>query len=88
MKLKFSLGDTAEEYATRMVDDMDMKCLVDIAITYLSEDYRAYTPEELIGEIQEHGMHDDLLEEDETPEGLESLIDNLQPIDTHTQEKK
>ena len=88
MKLKFSLGDTAEEYATRMVDDMDMNCLVDIAITYLSEDYKTYTTEELIGEIQEHGMYDDLLEEDESPEGLESLIDNLQPIDTHTQEKK
>ena len=65
-----------------------MQCLVDIAITYLMEDYKTYTTEELIAEIQEHGMHDDLLEEDETPEGLEALIDNLQPIDTHTQEKK
>ncbi len=88
MKLKFSLKESAEEYATRLVDGMDLDTLVEIAITYLMEDYKTYTTEELIGEIQEHGMHDDLLEEDETPEGLESLIDNLQPIDTHTQEKK
>jgi hypothetical protein len=88
MKLKFSLKESAEEYATRLVDGMDLDTLVEIAITYLMEDYKTYTTEELIGEIQEHGMYDDLLEEDETPEGLESLIDNLQPIDTHTQEKK
>ena len=47
------------------------------------EEARAYQ-DTILG----HGMYDNLLEEDETPEGLESLIDNLQPIDTHTQEKK
>jgi len=88
MKLKLSHGDLAEEYAMRIVDGMDLDTLVSIAVTYLMEDYKTYTTEELITEIQDHGAYDDLLEEDETPEGLESLIDNLQPIDTHTQEKK
>jgi len=86
MKLKLSHGDLAEEYAMRIVDGMDLDTLVSIAVTYLEEDYKTYTTEELITEIQDHGAYDDLLEED--PEGLEDLVDNLQPTDTYTQEKK
>jgi len=53
--------ELAEAYAERLVDDMDVNTLISCAIDYLSEDFKMFTLEELKAEIEDHGMHDDLL---------------------------
>ena len=53
--------ELAEAYAERLVDDMDMNTLISCAIDYLSGDLKMFTLEELKAEIEDHGMHDDLL---------------------------
>ena len=54
----------AENYATRLVDDMDMGTLVQIAIENLTDYYRdEYTLEQLKTEIEDNGCYDDLLED-------------------------
>tara|TARA_R100000808_G_C2154965_1_gene166509 strand:- start:41 stop:232 length:192 start_codon:yes stop_codon:yes gene_type:complete len=53
----------AENFATRLVDDMDMGTLVQIAIENLTDYYRdEYTLEQLKTEIEDNGCYDDLLE--------------------------
>jgi hypothetical protein len=54
--------ELAEAYAVRLVDNMDTKDIMDLAIGYLSEEYKTYTLEELKTEIQDIGCFDDLLE--------------------------
>ncbi len=54
----------AENFATRLVDDMDMDTLVMIAIESLHQQfYTEYTPEQLKTEIEDNGCYDDLLED-------------------------
>ena len=55
--------ELAEAYAARLVDNMDMDSLVDLATGYLSEEYKTYTLEELKTEIQDTGCCEDLLED-------------------------
>ena len=54
----------AENYATRLVDDMDLDSLVQITIEHLHQQfYTEYTPEQLKTEIEDNGCYDDLLED-------------------------
>ena len=56
----------AENYATRLVDDMDMDTLVQITIEHLQQQfYTEYTLEQLKDQIfdQHGGCYDDLLED-------------------------
>ena len=62
-------NELAEKYAERLVEDMDMKTLVELATDYLSDHFKEFTLEELKTEIEEHGMYDDLLFEPEEEEG-------------------
>ena len=53
----------AEAFATRMVDDMDMDTLVQLAIENMTDYYRdEYTTEQLKEQIKE-SCYDDLLED-------------------------
>ena len=54
----------AENYAVRLVEDMDMKTLVELTTEYLSDQFKTYELEELTQEIEENGCYDDLLEEE------------------------
>jgi len=54
--------ELAEAYAERLVDDMDMQCLIEIATTHLTAEFENYTPDQLRGQIQYDGTYDDLLE--------------------------
>ena len=59
-------NNLAENYATRLVEDMDMDTLVTIAIESLHQQfYTEYTPEQLRTEIEENGCYDDLLEQEQ-----------------------
>ena len=53
----------AENYAVRLVEDMDMKTLVELTTEYLSDQFKTYELEELTQEIEENGCYDDLLEQ-------------------------
>ncbi len=56
-------NNLAENYATRLVEDMDMDTLVTIAIESLHQQfYTEYTLEQLKTEIGDNGCYDDLLE--------------------------
>ena len=55
----------AENFATRLVEDMDIDTLVMIAIETLHQQfYTEYTLEQLKTEIEENGCYDDLLEQE------------------------
>ena len=54
----------AENYAVRLVEDMDMKTLVELTTEYLSDQFKTYELEELTQEIEENGCYDDLLEQE------------------------
>ena len=54
----------AENYAVRLVEDMDMKTLVELTTEYLSNQFKTYELEELAQEIEENGCYDDLLEQE------------------------
>ena len=54
----------AENYATRLVEDMDMDTLVMIALESLQQQfYTEYTLEQLKTEVGDNGCYDDLLED-------------------------
>jgi len=53
----------AENYAVRLVEDMDMNTLVELTTEYLSNQFKTYELEELAQEIEENGCYDDLLEQ-------------------------
>lgn len=54
----------AENYAVRLVEDMDMNTLVELTTEYLSNQFKTYELEELAQEIEENGCYDDLLEQE------------------------
>jgi len=54
--------DLIESYVSRLIDDMDMKTICEIAFTGLTETLLAYTDQELATEVRE--AYPDLLEED------------------------
>ena len=54
--------DLIESYVTRLVDDMDMNTICEIAFTSLTETLLAYTDQELTTEVRE--AYPELLEED------------------------
>jgi len=65
---KMTHNTLAENYATRLVDDMDMDTLVTIAIETLHQQfYTEYTLEQLKDQIfdQHGGCYDDLLEQEQ-----------------------
>ena len=53
----------AEAYATRLVEDMDLDTVVELAREYLEKQFLTFTAEELKGDIKDYGMYDDLLEQ-------------------------
>ena len=60
---KMTHNTLAENYATRMVDDMDMDTLVQLAIENMTDYYRdEYTTEQLKEQIKA-SCYDDLLED-------------------------
>ena len=61
---KMTHNTLAENFATRLVDDMDMDTLVQITIEHLHQQfYTEYTLEQLKTEIGDNGCYDDLLED-------------------------
>jgi hypothetical protein len=65
---KMTHNTLAENYATRLVDDMDMDTLVTMAIETLHQQfYTEYTLEQLKDQIfdQHGGCYDDLLEQEQ-----------------------
>ena len=61
---KMTHNTLAENYATRLVDDMDMDTLVQITIEHLHQQfYTEYTLEDLKTQIEDDGLYDDLLED-------------------------
>lgn len=54
--------DLIESYVSRLIDDMDMKTICEIASTALTETLLAYTDQELTTEVRE--AYPELLEED------------------------
>ncbi len=54
----------AENYAVRLVEDMDLNTLVELTTEYLSNQFKTYELEELAQEIEENGCYDDLLEQE------------------------
>ena len=60
---KMTRNILAENYAVRLVEDMDMNTLVELTTEYLSNQFKTYELEELAQEIEENGCYDDLLEQ-------------------------
>jgi hypothetical protein len=54
--------DLIDSYVTRLVDDMDIKTLCEIAATALTENLMAYTDQELATEV--HETYPELLDRD------------------------
>jgi len=54
--------DLIESYVSRLIDDMDMKTICEIAFTALTETLLAYTDQQLATEVRE--AYPDFLEED------------------------
>ena len=61
---KMTRNILAENYAVRLVEDMDMNTLVELTTEYLSNQFKTYELEELTQEIEDNGCYDDLLEEE------------------------
>ena len=60
---KMTRNILAENYAVRLVEDMDMNTLVELTTEYLSNQFKTYELEELTQEIEDNGCYDDLLED-------------------------
>jgi hypothetical protein len=57
-----SKEDVISEYVTRTLEDMDEKTMYEMALTLMYNELATYTKEEVKTELEDHGIHDDLIE--------------------------